>query len=493
LQIGKLRVFIIFHLMRLAHLSPVLLAMSLVSCGTFKQRFALSTDGEKLADDMLTGTYGIARTLTRATALASVRQPATSAKVGAALAWQRPTEVIRGNLPEWFASRPLAGRRPGGVAFERLLDEKGFAPEWAGDLKPLVDGREFFPAFREAVQNAENEVAMQFFIFDNDDIAVAQGDLLRKRSQEVRVRVLFDDLGSAMATRVAPETSPPAGFFPPEDMAKYLAEGRPLSARKTLNPWLLADHTKLITIDDDIAFVGGMNIGREYYSEWHDLMVTVKGPVIASLQHHFEDNWRRAGFWGDFARNPEPPALVPSEKASTGVRVLKTDIAQNDLSILRALIFAIRASQDRIWIETPYFSSDELARALIAAKKRGVDVRLILPDSCNSGVMHTANFVTAGSLMKHGIKVYRYPGMTHLKATLCDGWAMVGSANLDTLSLRVNSELNLASGERAFVNAMASRVFQADFAESRRMTQADVNEVKSNPLSPLMESIADQL
>ena len=477
-----------------ANATTALVALSLTSCGTFKQRYDLSSDnGQGAADEMLVGSWGISRTLFRATVLTAVKKPATTVRAGAALAWHRPTEIIRGNLPDWFVAEPLEQTRPGGVAFEQLLDREGLSPEWQGSLATLVDGREYFPAFEKGIANAKNEVAMQVFIFDNDDIAVRYGNLLRKAAQEKRVRVLYDDLGTSMATRVAPKTPAPEGFTPPDSLVKFLSQKSPLKARRTLNPWLLADHTKLVTIDDDLAFIGGMNMGREYYSEWHDLMVSVEGPVIASLQHHLEDNWRRAGPWGDFARNPTKPTVVPPSKISEGVRVLKTDVVRNNLDILKALILAMRASQEKIWIETPYLSSDELKRELGAAAERGVDVRIIMPNPSNSGLMNIANLAAGSDLMDRGVKVYLYPGMTHLKAIVCDGWAMVGSANLDTLSVRVNRELNLATGNRAFVKEMENRVFRKDFVKARRMNKQDAAETESNPLAPVAEAIADQL
>ena len=471
-----------------------LMAISLSSCGTFRQRNELSSDGNQAAaDEELIGRWGIARTLARATFLTAVKKPATSVRTGAAMAWHRPSEIVRGNLPDWFVAEPLEGSRPGGVVFEKLLDREGLDPEWEGSLATFVDGREYFPAFEKAIAQAENDIAMQVFIFDNDDVSVRYGNLLRERSREVRVRVLFDDLGTSMATRVAPKTAPPEGFTAPDNVIKFLSKNSALEARRTLNPWLIADHTKLITIDDELAFMGGMNMGREYYSEWHDLMVSVKGPVIASLQHHFEDNWRRAGPLGDFARNPKAPTVIPPAKVSDGVRVLKTDIARGDLGVLSAFLLAIRASQDKIWIETPYLSSDEIKRELGAAAERGVDVRLIIPNPSNSDIMDIANLAAGADLTEKGVKVYLYPGMNHLKAMICDGWATVGSANLDTLSVRVNREINLATGNGAFVKELERRVFRRDFAKARRMNQNDIRKINSNPIAPLAEAIADQL
>ena len=409
------------------------------------------------------------------------------------MAWHRPSEIIRGNLPDWFVAEPLEGSRPGGVVFEQLLDREGLDPEWEGSLESYVNGSEYFPAFEKAIAGAKSEISMQVFLFDNDDIAVRYGNLLRERARDVRVRVLLDDLGTSLATRVAPKTQPPEGFTPPDNVVKFLSKGSRLKARRTLNPWLIADHTKLIVIDKELGFTGGMNMGREYYSEWHDLMVSVQGPVLAQMEYHFEDNWRRAGPLGDFARNPKVPTVVPAADVSEGVRVLRTDIARGDLGILNALTLAIRASQKKIWIETPYLSSDEVKRELGAAAERGIDVRIILPNPSDSDIMNIANFAAGADLIEKGVKVYLHPGMNHLKALICDDWAMVGSANLDTLSMRVNREINLATGNKAFVRELENRVFRKDFVAARRMNRNDVAEIESNPIAPVAEAIADQL
>jgi cardiolipin synthase len=99
----------------------------------------------------------------------------------------------------------------------------------------------------------------------------------------VKVRVMFDDFGSATAHLSSPKTKVPASFQPPPDMRVYLEGGSNVRVRRTLNPWLVADHTKLLVFDDRTAILGGMNIGREYYNEWHDLMVRIDGPVVAHL------------------------------------------------------------------------------------------------------------------------------------------------------------------------------------------------------------------
>src|SRR5208283_1658799 len=116
-----------------------------------------------------------------------------------------------------------------------------------------------------------------------------------------------------------------------------------------------------------------------------------------------------------------------------------------------------------IYIETPYFDDDSSLRALIRARQRGVDVRVVFPARNDSGVMQVNNALVAGDLVRNGIRVYAYPGMTHVKAAIYDGWACLGSANLEKMSLRVSQELDVAFSDPAAVNRLKRDLFETDF------------------------------
>jgi len=122
-----------------------------------------------------------------------------------------------------------------------------------------------------------------------------------------------------------------------------------------------------------------------------------------------------------------------------------------DPQILRAQLAAIRAARREILIEQAYVSDDAIVAALVAARRRGVDVRVILPTRGDSGFMNSANLIATRAFLKNGVRVYAYPGMTHVKVALYDGWAIVGSANFDKLSLRVNGETCIATSDPGFV------------------------------------------
>ncbi len=470
----------------------LLACLLLPSCASLSSNARRSSERLPQANDPLTSGGTLAATAFRATAVAAVKQPVTSAKLGLALLWHRPREVVVSNIPLDIAPGPVPEEIPGTFDFERMLDRRGFPAAERGTLKWLVDGPGFFRELDRQIAGATKSVDIQIFIFDNDDIAVRYADILKKKAESVPVRVLFDDLGTTFAHTSAPETPGPPGFLPPPDIGRYLKQDSKVQVRRTLNPWLVADHTKLLIFDQRAAIIGGMNIGREYYSEWHDLMVLVEGPILASLTPEFKRAWRKAGPWGDLAalRKPEffPRRPHPSDD-DIKLRVLQTDASEGRHEILDATLMAIRAARKRIWIQTPYFAHDDIALAVESAARRGVDVRVVLPARGDSAIMDVANLATARGLINSGAKVYRYPKMTHMKVILCDGWGTMGSANLDTLSMRINRELNLAFNDPVAIRDLERRVFLPDFRRSRLIKIEETN----SPLAPLAEAIADQL
>lgn len=439
----------------------------------------------------LTSGGNLAMVAVRSTALAAFRQPVTTAKLGLAVLWHRPREIVSANTPIDLADQSMTAEAPGTPEFEDLLDRMKFPAAESGKLTWFVDGPAFFPELDHQIAAARKSINLQVYIFDNDDIGVRYADELKRRSAEIPVHVLFDDLGNTLAHASAPETLGPRGFFPPPDMGAYLRNGSETLARRTLNPWLVCDHTKLLVFDQQVAFLGGMNIGREYYSEWHDLMVRVEGPIVRSLSREFNRAWRKAGFWGDFALLRKPAIFRRHMPVTGGIplRILRTDPAEGRHEILDASLLAIRGARKRIWIQNPYFAHDDVALAVEAAARRGVDVRVIIPKGGDSTLMDAGNLSTARGLILAGAKVYKYPKMTHLKVMICDDWASVGSANLDTLSMRINRELNLAFPDRATVRMLGKTVFLHDFRQSRRILPHEIQGIANS----VAETLADQL
>jgi cardiolipin synthase len=139
------------------------------------------------------------------------------------------------------------------------------------------------------------------------------------------------------------------------------------------------------------------------------------------------------------------------------------------MEIYLAQLQAIERARRYVYIENAYFGDDTILRALIRARQRGVDVRVIFPSKNDSGAMQVNNLVMANDLVRSGVRVYSYPGMTHVKAAIYDGWACVGSANFDKMSLRIGQELDVAFSDPATVERLKTELFERDFQRSREV------------------------
>jgi len=360
------------------------------------------------------------------------------------------------------------------AAWEKDLDGILSARRYQGKIELLIDGEKFFPALIQSVEGAVRSVDAQVFIFDNDAYAVKIADLLKKRSTEVKVRVLMDDAGSLFAGNMARATPPPGGFQRPADMEAYLTSGSHVQVRATANPWLTMDHRKCFVIDGRRAYLGGMNIGRQYRYEWHDLMVGLTGPVVGRLEKAYRKAWAHAGPLGDFAYawvSLFEPAASRKDEMPGGIDIRPLRTATFKAEIYHAQLEAINRAKSYIYIENAYFDDNTILRALIQARRRGVDVRVIFPAENDSGIMQTSDEMNGNALLECGARVYVYPGMTHVKAAIYDGWACLGSANFNKMSLRVGQELDVAFSDPATVDRLKKDLFETDFKRSRELTQ----------------------
>ena len=367
-------------------------------------------------------------------------------------------------------SLPAIVPRPGMdlVAWEAELAGIAGTPT-RGTVRLLVDGDEYFPRLVETIKGAEESIDIRTYIFDNDDYAVKVADLLRERSEDVQIKVLLDGIGAMIGTRVDPEDFS-AHFEPPLNITSHLRDESRVRVRKSGNPYLTGDHTKTTIIDGRLAFLGGMNISGKQRYEWHDLMMEVTGPVVDLLQRDSDVAWSKASWLGDLAMLARTLSPMKKRADDTGVALTILTTRDHDSQLYRAQLAAIRRAQSYIFIENPYFSDDVVLFELAKARRRGVDVRVILPDEGNHQAQNYSNDLAINRMLRNGISVYRYPGMTHVKAAIYDGWACFGSANFDKLSLQINEELNLGTSDPAIVGEFLERVFLPDFELSEKVT-----------------------
>jgi cardiolipin synthase len=358
------------------------------------------------------------------------------------------------------------------VAWEKTLDTLTGTRQTLGTAQFLVDGEAFYPVLYDAIAGAKKSVDVRLYIFDTDDVALDVADRLKRRAGQVRTRILLDGLGSSWASGEPPDTLP-RGYHAPLSIADYLREESKVTVRIQANPLLAGDHTKSIVIDGERAFLGGMNVGREYRHEWHDMMVDLRGPVVAGIRGDFENTWNRASLFGDvawlFGYLTRP--TIRNGGGGAPMRLLATQ--PGDDQIRRARFAAFERAQRYIFVQTPYLADDDAVDRLAAAARRGVDVQVILPERNDSALMADSNHAAARTLLASGARVFIYPGFTHAKAMMADGWATFGSANMDWLSHAVNREMDVATSDPDITGRLKRNLFMADFRRARELQPAE--------------------
>lgn len=460
---------------------PAVLALTLASCVSSSR---LSFQEGYQPGGVHKSAMMVNKILVESTVQSLISNPVSGTVKGGSMWFNRgvitATESIA-SLPKF--NRPAIQ----GDTIEDVLDKIGMPALIPGKVKLLIDGEPFFGALEQSIAEAKRSIDLRVYIYDNDDVAVGVADQLKAKGGGVRTRVLADRIGSVGSWWNEGKTSPPEEFEFPEDLVDYVNEGETTKMRLGRTPWLVTDHGKLIVVDGEHAYVGGMNIGREYRYEWHDMMVRVDGPIVTALQDEFNRSWTLQRPFGDFMMpfrdRLELPKGIQAAEGEYGIRILRTGVRTRD--VRKAIIAAIRASKRRVYVHNPYISSGEVVRALVEACERGVDVRVITPHENDSSLMHRSNKLVANTLLSCGGKVYAYPIFSHAKAIVVDDWACVGSANLDGLSMRINSELNIGYSDPKAVKELVDELFLPDMAKSRRVKKDDLR-VLSGPVQRLL-------
>ncbi len=410
--------------------------------------------------------------------LALLKNPVSSAARLGNLALQTVVHFLRLPLPKpgTNALPPLqSGPGMDLAQWENWLDRYTGTRREEGSMRLLIDGDRFFTRLHQAIAAATNHIRFQVYIFDKDDVAVGIADQLKERSRQIEVKVILDRMGSIGAGLHPPATPMPQDFVPPASILSYLRQDSQVRARPFLNPWFSAGHSKVLLIDGAYAWVGGMNLGRKYRYEWHDLMAEVRGPVVASLEARFRRDWAHEGPLGDLAYvaalldGPADGAKAAAPGAWGQLRRLPTKTAWKPFAT--AVLESLRKARSYVYVENPYLFDHRVIAGLVRARQRGVDVRVVLPHVNDLKAGGRSNLVIANYLLQQGVRVFFYPGMTHVKALLVDDWACLGSGNLNHLSLHLNQEQNLATSDPAFAASLKRELFEEDFARSYQLTE----------------------
>ena len=412
---------------------------------------------------------GISALILESNGLALIKNPVSSVGRLGNLLVETMVGLARAPLRKPTGPVPPLAHAPGMdlAEWESWLDQHTRQPREYGSMRLLVDGERFFPRFEQAISNATDHVRVHVFIFDNDDAAVEIADLLKERSRDIRVEVILDRLASMGAGRIFPTTPPAKPYVPPASISSYLRQDSKVHVRPFLNSFCSYDHSKVYLVDGKKAWMGGMNIGREYRSEWHDMMVELEGSVINSLEYQQHLDWAHAGLWGDLGylaalfSTPKPSHAPAANGAWIQMRLLPTTTTRKPFA--KAVFHALQRARSYIYAENPYLFDKKIMTDLVRARERGVDVRVIFPHVNDSRTGARAELVAANYLVRQGVRVFFYPGMTHVKALLVDDWACVGSGNLNEFSLGICQEHNVATSDRVFAAKLKHDLFEEDF------------------------------
>ncbi len=349
---------------------------------------------------------------------------------------------------------------------------------YGNHVELLVDGEAAFDAIFEAIENAEHYVLVQFFIVRDDDLGRRLQQLLMEKAQAgVAVYFLFDQMGSRK--------------LPARVLNEYREAGVRIeafrSSRFFANPFQInfRNHRKIVVIDGDLAFVGGLNVGVEYlgqsskHGDWRDTHVSVEGPSADALQLIFAEDWHWAT--GDTIEGLEWQTRA-AEHSDADVLILASGPADDYETCNLMFVHAIHSAQNRFWIASPYFVPNaEVISALQVAGLRGVDVRILLPANPDHVLVYLASFYFMKRVGAKGIRFYRYSeGFMHQKAFLIDDFGVgIGTANLDNRSFRLNFEVTLLSANYELAKEVQA-MFEKDFANSKQVDHDEV--VRRNPL-----------
>ena len=347
------------------------------------------------------------------------------------------------------------------------------------EARLLVDGPRTHAAMFEAMARARHHVNIETYILDDGPPGEKLAALLAAKVKEgVKVNVLYDSVGSIK--------TPKAYFQKLRDSGVAVCEFNPVKRLGKVNN---RNHRKILVVDGEVAFTGGINISETYVSGsgkarrrtgkdedrkdgWRDTHVRVEGPVVAQFQQLFLDSWARQDCGGS-----EDARYYPrlERKGTKPMQVVRSDPGTDRSEMYLALLSALGQARGRAWLTFGYFVPDpETKSALIEAARRGVDVRLVLPGFSDFWAPVYAGRSHYEELLEAGVRIYEWhDALMHAKTAVVDGaWASVGSTNLDWRSFVHNYEADLIVHDAAFAAELARR-FEIDLkaADEVRLEQ----------------------
>ncbi len=341
-------------------------------------------------------------------------------------------------------------------------------------VEVLLNGDQIFPSMLQAVRSAQKSITFETYIYWSETIGREFSEALMERARAgVKVHVMLDFMGSMKMDLAQIDAMKQAGV----EVQRY---HKPVW-------WKLArlnnrTHRKLLVIDGKIGFTGGVGIADQWRGNaqdekhWRDTHFRIEGPVVGQVQAVFNDNWIKAT--GTVLDGPDYfPALPPV--GDMPAQMFSSSPTGGSASMHLMYLMAITSARKTIDLSAAYFVPDDLTiRTLIAAAKRGVRVRIIMPGKIiDSDLVKAASRERWGELLAAGVKIAEYqPTMYHVKALIVDTLLVsVGSTNFDNRSFSINDEANLNVLHPEFAREQTA-VFEDDWKHSNQVTKVEFRE-----------------
>ena len=323
------------------------------------------------------------------------------------------------------------------------MQREGITFHQGNSVRLLMSGREKFADMFEAIRQAKSSVHLEYFNFRNDSIAGLLFDILReKRKEGVEVRALFDGFGNDSNNQPLKK----------EHLQKLHSDSIDIYEFDPIRfPWVNhiwpRDHRKIVVIDGEIAYTGGMNVadyyivGTEQVGEWRDMHCRIEGPVVNNLQEIFLRMWKRVT-----KQTLSDPKYFRGKPAGDKLVGIANREPHTSNEIMRRFyVHALDAAQDSIKLVNPYFApTSSVIKALKRCAERGVKMDILMSSKYDIPLMPDVVIYNMKKLAKRGARIWRYrPGFHHSKIMMVDGkFCTVGSTNLDARSLRYDYEIN---------------------------------------------------
>ncbi|KIL52173.1 cardiolipin synthase [Jeotgalibacillus soli] len=338
------------------------------------------------------------------------------------------------------------------------------------DVKIFIDGHKKFDALFKDIEEAKNHVHLQTYILRRDNLGKRLMTLLLKKAKQgVKVRVLYDDMGSrGMTKRYFKELRAAGG-----EVEAFFPSNVPI-----INPRLnFRNHRKLVIIDGRVGYIGGFNVGDEYlgldkrFGYWRDTHLRVEGSSVHPIQTRFILDWNQASYRHDIEYAEHLFPAIP-RKGEVAMQIVSSGPDSEWEQIKNGYIKLITNAKEYIYIQTPYFIPDaSLLDSLRIAALSGVDVRIMIPNKPDHMFVYWATYSYVGELMKAGARIYIYDnGFIHAKTLVADDEAAsVGTANIDLRSFRLNFEVNAFIYDKGTASKLG-QIFRDDMKLSTELT-----------------------